>query len=588
MSKDFKFKAYGGKLKNLIVSDKKTQILLQKKALSLPRVNLNPRQLCDLELLLNGGFSPLDGFMDEKDYKSVVSKMKLANGMLWPIPIVFDVSQSENYKIGEEIVLCDEYGKPLAILSVSSIYKPDKQKEAKFVYGTSDEYHFGVNYLINEVGNYYIGGKVQGISPIERYDFNKYRITPSQLQTWFKKNKWKKIIGFQTRNPIHKAHHAMIKKAAKDYGAKVLIHPTVGVTKDGDIDYITRVRSYIKFHRKYAKNFARLSLLPLAMRMAGPREAVLHAIIRKNYGCTHFIVGRDHAGPGKDSKGIPYYAPYDAQNLALQQEKEIGIKIVPFSEMVYVENEKKYLPQEALKKGHTIKNISGTEFRKRLLNNEQIPEWFSFPEVIEELKKGAPKQKKDGLTIFFTGLPSAGKSTIATMLYFKLLEIQDKKVTFLDGDIVRQNLSKGLSFSKEDRDINITRIGFVANEITKHGGIAVCAAVAPYKAAREKNRRLIKKNGIYIEIFVSTPLATCQKRDIKGLYKKGKMGLAKAVTGIDDPYEAPENPEIKIDTSKLRPAACVNTIIKYLTSKGFMYSLPPLKSELRASTTFLK
>ncbi len=493
---------------------------VDQKLITLPRLVLTDRQLCDLGLILNGAFAPLKGFLDEKDYRSVVEKMRLANGDLWPIPIVLDAGKSSNMKIGQEVILCDKFGVPRAILKVSSVYTPDKLKEARLVYGTTDTAHPGVKYLLEKTGDTYIGGKVLGL-PYEEYtdSFHELRLTPAQLKAEFARLGWKKVIAFQTRNPIHRGHYELLTRAAREIGGNLLIHPSVGLTKEGDIDAITRIRCYQQLHEKYLKDIAKLSLLPLAMRMAGPREALWHALIRKNYGATHFIIGRDHAGPGKDAKGVPFYGPYDAQTLVAKHTKEIGI--VPYfaPEVVYVKEVKKHMFVNEVKKNHTIQNISGTEFRDMLRTNKKVPAWFSFPEVIRELKKGVEKES-GGITIFFTGLPSSGKSTIARMLSTKLAEVQDRRITLLDGDVVRLNLSKGLGFSKEDRDTNIERIGFVAGEITKHGGIAICAALAPYQKSRDSNRQLIGSNGTYIEVFVNTPLNVCEQRDIKDSTKK--------------------------------------------------------------------
>lgn len=544
-------------------STKSSKVILRK-TLSLPRINLNPRQLCDLELLMNGSFYPLQSFMGEEDYESVIKRMRLKNNKLFPIPVILDVPDGTKYKINDEVILCDEYGKPLSIMKITSVYKPDKFREAKLVYDTDDIHHPGVNYLLNQTYDYYLGGVIKQIGEIERFDFKEYRHTPEQIRGWFKKNNWNKVIGFQTRNPIHKAHYWLIKKASEENYANVLVHPVVGVTREGDIDYITRVRCYIELYDKYLKKFAKLSLLPLAMRMAGPRETLLHMIIRKNYGCTHFIVGRNHADPGRDKNGKLYYHSYAAQELAKKYENEIGIKVLPFKELVYVKNRKRYYPIDSIKDAKNIKKISGTEFRKMITTNRKIPNWFSFPEVLTEIRRGVKREVKNGLTIFFTGLPSSGKSTISRMLYFKLLEIANKKITLLDGDIVRQNLSKGLGFSREDRIANIKRIGFVASEITKHQGIVVCSAIAPHEEARSYNRQLISENGNYVEVYISTPLKTCIKRDTKGLYRKAQKGLIKRFTGVDDKYETPINPEITIDTTNNTPSECVNLIISYL------------------------
>lgn len=540
------------------------------KGLTQVRLNLNTRQLCDLELIMNGGFSPLKGFLDEENYKSVVSKMRLKNGALWPIPVVLDVHDKDTYKIGQKLTLCDEYGKPLAFFIINSIYEGNKTKEAEKVYGTTDINHFGVNQLFNYVGKYYLGGEIQRVDNIDRYDFIEFRHTPKQLKKIFKEYGWKKIIGFQTRNTLHKAHYALIQQAAKQYNAKILVHPSVGMTKNDDIDYITRTKCYILLYEKYLKDFAFLSLLPLAMRMAGPREALWHAIIRKNYGCTHFIIGRDHAGPGKDSVNKPFYEPYAAQKLVKNYAKEIGIEPIFFHEMVYVEEKQSYLAINKVKKGQTVKSISGTEFRAMITKNEKIPDWFSFPEIREEIKKNTIRRQKSGLTIFFTGLPSAGKSTLARHLYFQLLEMQDKNITLLDGDIIRQSLSKELGFTKEDRNTNIARIGFVANEITKHNGIAICAAIAPYEEARQKNRLMISKNGYYVEIYVATPASVCIQRDVKGLYKMAKKGKLKGMTGVDDSYEVPSHPEMIVHTENITPKDSIKNIVAYLIERSLI------------------
>lgn len=540
----------------------------------LPKISLTERQLCDLELIANGGFAPLKGFLNESDYYSVLSKMRLTNGKPWPIPIVLDVANTGEFKEKGEVLLCDNYEKPLAVLKIESIYEPDREKEALLVYGTKNKDHFGVKYLLDKTNRFYIGGEVFPLNRIERLDFKKLRFDPSSLKKEFKKRKWRRIIGFQTRNPMHQAHFYLVKTAAEMYKAKVLIHPAVGQTREGDIDYVTRVKCYEIIQKKYARDFAIVSLLPLAMRLAGPREAVLHAIIRKNYGCTDFIVGRNHADPGNDLKGKPFYGPFDAQKEAIKWSKEIGINIIPFEEMAYDEKLEKYVSVNGKnslstgKQGSTIKKISGTEFRRMLKNNEEIPEWFSFPEIIKVLKDRGERQK--GFAVFITGLPCSGKSTLARTLTAKLIEKSGQNITLLDGDVVRKHLSRGLGFSKEDRKENIRRIGFVANEIVRHGGIAVCDAISPYEDVRQEVRRLIEQNGNFIQIYLSTPLSVCKKRDVKGLYKKAELGLVKNVTGVDDVYEIPRGSEIKLDTSKFRPTTCVNIIMDYLAKKRIL------------------
>lgn len=542
--------------------------------------NLTERQLCDLEMLLNGGFSPLEGFLSQKDYDSVCENMRLSTGELWAMPITLDVTEAfaKNIKINEVIALLDKEGLPLATIMVDSIWQPNKDKEAEQVFGKNDRAHPAVNYLHHQANDYYIGGKVEGLNARKHYDYTHHRHTPNELRAYFAKNGWEKIIAFQTRNPMHRAHYEMTHRALQSENAKLLLHPVVGMTKPGDVDHHTRVRCYEKIIDKYPEGSAHLSLLPIAMRMGGPREALWHAQIRKNYGATHFIIGRDHAGPGNDSEGNPFYGQYDAQDLVEKHADEIGINIVPFKAVVYVENEDAYKPVDEITEKDNVLNISGTEFRKMLNSDATIPSWFSFSDVIAELKKSYPSKTDQGFCVFFTGLSGAGKSTLANALQIKLMERMSRPVTLLDGDLVRKNLSSELGFSKEHRDLNITRIGYVASEIVKHRGVAICAPIAPYQYTRDAVRSMIAPNGGFIEIHVSTSLETCEARDPKGLYKKARAGVIKGFTGIDDPYETPKSPELSIDTTKMSVDAAVDYII--LTLEGFGY-LTKLTSQPR-------
>lgn len=536
--------------------------------LNLKRFNLKDRQLFDLEMLMVEGFAPLEGFMNEADYKSVVETMRLESGELFPIPIVLDVPDSASFEIGESIVLCDQFGNPLAVLDIDSRYTPDKKEEAQKVYGTQDMLHPGVRYLMNQMHDTYIGGKVHKLQLEARHDFKEYRYTPEELKEIFKQKGWDQVVAFQTRNPMHRAHFELVKRAHEKTGAPVLIHPVVGMTREGDIDYITRVHTYRVVCEKYGKDFTFLSLLPLAMRMAGPREVLWHMIVRKNYGCTHLISGRDHAGPGKDSNGDPFYGPYEARDLAVEYAEEIGIEIVPSDELAYVPGRGEYVSTNELKEDEETANISGTEFRRKLFAGEDIPEWFSFPESIAELQVGVAKQKRRGVTVFFTGLSGSGKSTIANIVASKLLEIQDREITLLDGDVIRNHLTSELGFSKEHRDLNVQRVGYVASEITKHGGIAICSLIAPYEQARDKARELVEQHGSFVEVYVATPLEVCEKRDVKGLYEKARKGIIKGFTGIDDPYEAPLSPELVIDTTEDSAEVHAQTVIAYLEQQG--------------------
>ena len=538
--------------------------------LHLPRLNVKERQLHDLELILVGGFAPLVGFMDEDNYNSVVESMRLADNSLFPIPIVLDVPSKSPYHVGSRLLLCDPFGNPLATMDITSRFTPDKKKEVLGVYGTEDTMHPGVHYVLNEMHDTYIGGPVTQLALPVRNDFKQFRKTPAELKALFKERGWNTVVGFQTRNPMHRAHFELVKRAYEKTGAPVLVHPVVGMTKPGDIDYVTRVRTYNVVCNTYGKDFTYLSLLPLAMRMAGPREAIWHAIIRKNYGCTHFISGRDHAGPGKGSDGKDFYGPYEARDLVMQYADEIGITIVPSDELAYSKTRQAYVTSDEITDTDDIENISGTEFRRRLRDGDDIPEWFSFKESIDILRESVKKDTRPGITFFFTGLSCSGKSTLAQLLLARLQEIQDRDVTFLDGDIIREHLSKGLGFSKEDRDENVKRVGFVAGEVVKHGGIAICALIAPYHDARRYVRNVIEHYGTFIEIYVSTSLEECERRDTKGLYEKARKGLIQGFTGISDPYEEPENPEFVVRTEESSPEEIIDELVDYLYSNNII------------------
>lgn len=562
---------HGGELKELYLDDA-AAIAEKQKAKEYKSWDLTDRQLCDLDLILNGAFSPLDGFLVRADYDSVLSDLRLKSGIIWPMPVTLDVSQAfaDTLKSGEHIALRDQEGVLIATLAVADIWTPDKAHEAKAVFGTDDQKHPGVDYLHNTAGPVYLGGTVRGVEAPTQYDFRTLRNSPSEMRAQFRKMGWRRVVAFQTRNPLHRAHQELTFRAAREAEANLLIHPVVGLTKPGDVDHYTRVRCYEHVLEQYPEQTTALSLLNLAMRMAGPREALWHAIIRKNYGCTHFIVGRDHAGPGNDSTGKPFYGPYDAQELMRKYEKDLDITMVPFQEMVFVEDRAQYVAIDETKEGEKVLNISGTEFRRRLNEGLEIPEWFSFPKVVEELRRTHPARHKQGFTVFFTGLSGSGKSAVARALVAKLLENGGRRVTLLDGDLVRKNLSSELGFSREHRDLNILRIGYVASEITKNGGVAICAPIAPYAATRRKVRQTIEPVGGFLEVHLSTPLEICEQRDRKGLYAKARAGILKEFTGISDPYEIPENPELRIDTQGITPDMVAHRILVKLESMGFI------------------
>ncbi|NND04086.1 MAG: bifunctional sulfate adenylyltransferase/adenylylsulfate kinase [Acidimicrobiia bacterium] len=545
---------------------------IKKHSLEYASWDLTARQLNDLELLLTGAFSPLRGFLNKDDYESVRDNMRLADSTLWPMPITLDVTAevAETLQTGDSLALRGPEGRMFAVLTVGDVWEPDKAAEAEKVFGTANTEHPAVNYLMNVAGSHYVGGTLEGVELPTHYDFHDLRRTPAQLRSWLSEHGWEKLVAFQTRHPMHRAHVELTTRTAEATGGHLLIHPVVGMTKPGDVDHYTRVRVYKKIIDRYPDNTATLSLLPLAMRMGGPREAVWHAIIRKNHGVTHFIVGRDHAGPGSDSSGEPFYGPYDAQEMMVAHQDEIGVEMVPFKLMVFVPEDDNYQPIDELTEGTDFLSISGTELRDKLATGAEIPEWFTYPEVVGELRKTSKARAEQGYTVFFTGLSGSGKSTIANALMVKLLEKGGRSVTLLDGDIVRKNLSKGLTFSKEDRDANVMRIGYVASEITKAGGTAICAPIAPYAAARATNREAISSQGGYVLVHVSTPLEECEARDTKGLYAKARAGIIPEFTGISDPYEVPEDAELAIDTTDISVEEAAQAVYDYLVMHGFI------------------
>ena len=561
---------YCGELVNLLVEDEKRRELTEH-ANKLPSLQLSPRSLCDLELLSVGAFSPLDRFMGKTDYTAVLEKMRLANGTLFPIPITLPVQGVQCIREGKDIALRNPKNELLAIMTVEEVFEWSISHEARLVLGTNDVRHP----LIAEMaswGKRYISGPLKVINLPKHYDFVELRRTPAEVRSTVQALDHTDVVAFQTRNPIHRAHEELTKRAAAQVGGALLIHPVVGMTKPGDVDHYTRVRAYKALvERYYDKRTTVLSLLPLAMRMAGPREAVWHAIIRRNYGANHFIVGRDHAGPGVDSSGHPFYGPYDAQNLLQRFELEVGVKMIPFREIVYLPDEARFEEQHRVPRGTRVATLSGTQVRDEYLSKGvALPDWFTRPETAAILSKISRPAHQQGFCLWFTGLSGAGKSTIAEIVAILLME-HGRQVTVLDGDVVRTHLSKGLGFSKEDRDTNILRIGFVASEIVRQHGSVICAAVSPYRAARNECRSMIGKDH-FIEIFVDTPVEVCEQRDIKGLYAKARRGELKGFTGIDDPYEEPLNPEIRLNTTGCLPEHNSHEIISYLIDRGFLLS----------------
>jgi sulfate adenylyltransferase len=562
---------HGGRLNDLRV-DAERATLLKRIAMNLPDVVLNERQLCDFELLATGAFSPLNGFMVQADYAPVCDRMRLADGTLWPIPVCLDVPETLARKLeaGQSVALRDPEGFLLGVMHLADIWPAPVEEEARAVYGTLDRSHPGVDSLLQRTGAFYLGGPLEVISLPIHYDFKQIRQTPAEIRALHQRLGWQRVAGFATRNPIHRLQYELTLAAMSQARANILLLPLVGVARPEDIDHYTRVRCYHEILRRYPPDTATLNLLPLALRMAGPRNALLHAIIAKNFGCTHFVVGRDHGSPGVNAEGRPFYACNETREVALSMAAELGMGILSFDEMCYLPYEDEYRFADQVPEGTQTLRLSGSQIRQRLRSGRRIPDWASFPEVIAELQRAWPPPRHQGFTVFMTGLSGAGKSTIAKVLYSRLLEIGDRPVTLLDGDIVRHHLSSELTFSKEHRDVNVRRIGFVASEITKNRGIAICAPIAPYRATRREIRRSIETYGGFIEVHVSTSLAVCEQRDRKGMYVKARAGLIKGFTGVDDPYEVPEKPELRIDTEGMSPDEAAQQVLVFLNQRGFL------------------
>ncbi len=558
---------YGGNLVNLMVTGEEREALLEK-AGRYPTIQLTPRQTHDLELLAVGAFSPLDRFMGQADYRGVLDEMRLTDGTFWPMPITLTIEKENLPEEGDWVTLRDVHNHILAVMRLDEVFRFSWQDEAEKVYGTLDFNHP----LVSEMagwGDLCLSGELKVLNLPEYDDFIELRLTPAETRTRLEDMGNENVVAFQTRNPMHRVHEELTKRASKMIGGSLLIHPVVGMTKPGDVDHYTRVRIYKALVENYYDDDTLLALLPLAMRMGGPREAVWHAIIRRNYGANHFIVGRDHAGPGKDSKGEPFYGPYDAQALLSSVEDEVGVKMVPFEWMVYLPDENRYEVISNVKEGVRTLQISGTQVREDYLaKGKTLPEWFTRPESAQILLEAHPPYHKQGFCIWFTGLSGAGKSTIAKRLT-NMLQEYGRNPTVLDGDVVRTHLSKGLGFSKEDRDTNILRISFVAGEIVRHTGTVICAAISPYRQARAEARKMVKESH-FIEVFVDTPLEVCEDRDVKGLYARARAGEIKNFTGIDDPYEAPINPEVHLNTVGKTPQDNAREIVDYLIERKFL------------------
>ena len=561
--------AYGGNLVDLIV-DPERATDLRKRSREFPSLMLSQTAVSDLELLMNGGFSPLKGFMCRQDYESVLDRMRLSSGVLWPLPICLDIDpeKSPGVEPGRTIALRDPEGFMLAVLHVQDMWPIDPKREAERVFGTGDPAHPGVFHLMHRVASHYVGGAIEGIQLPIHSAFKSYHHGPKELRSLFRKLGWRRIVGFHTRHPLHRAQYALTLLAMERAKANLLIHPVTRGGLAADIDDFTRIHCYLALQRHYPASMMQLSLLPYAMRLAGAREALLHAIVRRNFGCTHFIVGPHHASP-QSADGKVFYEKNAAQKAAVAYQQELGIEILDMEEMIYLLEEDRYVPRTSAPQDAPTRSMNDEQFMDRLRNSRTVPKWYSFPEVLDVLRMAYPPRHRQGFTIFCTGLSGAGKSTIAKILYARFQEMGRRPVTLLDWDIVRRNLSSELGFSREHRDINVRRIGFVASEITKNRGIAICAPIAPYTATRNQIRSLISRYGGFIEVYVSTPLEVCEMRDRKGLYAKARAGLIPEFTGISDPYEPPQSPEVIIDTTEITPDEAAQEVLLYLERAGY-------------------
>jgi len=558
---------YGDKLVDLLVPTEKRDEV-KEHANHLPSIQISERAVCDLELLATGAFSPLDRFMSRADHQRVLDEMRLADGHIFPIPVTLPVEPGPDIKAGQDIALRDSKNNLLAVMTIEEVYEWDHNEVAQKVFGSQDLRHPLVSEMFRW-GKVNISGRLQVLALPRRHDFQDLRLTPAECRERLETFDHANVVAFQTRNPLHRVHEELTKRAVQEVDGVLLLHPSVGMTKPGDVDHYTRVRTYKALAQGYYdQGRILLALLPLAMRMGGPREALWHALIRRNHGSNHFIVGRDHASPGNDSTGKPFYGPYDAQELVEKYSEELGVKMVPFQELVYLPEEERYEEAPKITPDKRTASISGTQVREDYLNRgRKLPDWFTRPEVAEILSETYPPRHRQGVCIWFTGLSGAGKSTTADVLTVLLLE-HGRQVTVLDGDVVRTHLSKGLGFSKDDRDVNIRRIGYVAAEIVRHGGVVICAAVSPYRATRNDVRNMVGKDR-YVEVFVDTPIDVCEQRDVKGMYAKARRGEITGFTGIDDPYEPPLHAEMTLDTVANTPEENARLILEYLLETGY-------------------
>jgi len=534
---------YGGTLVNLI--DPARSEALKQEALGLPSLDLDWRQQCELEMLMSGAYSPLAGFMTRAQCVQVATEMKLDDGTFWPLPVTLGSRQkiAAELKPGDRVALRDGEGFMLAVLTVSDAWRD------------GDSWH--------------LGGRVEGASLPPHPDFASLRATPAELRALLARRGWRRVIAWQAHHPMHRAQFEFCLKSAIENEANLLLHPQVG----GDITdapgYFGLVRSFLAIRERFPAATTQLSLLPAPPREASACALLLRAIVARNYGCSLLIAGGEHQADGNCRRGEDL-APPHADLPVAELVGKIGVQLIAYPRMVYVEDRAEHLPESNAPANARLLTLSGEEFQRRMRAGLKIPDWYSFPEVLSELHRQSPPRERQGFTVFFTGLSGSGKSTLARALTARLMEMGGRSVTLLDGDIVRRHLSSELGFSKAHRDINVRRIGFVAAEITKNRGIAICAPIAPYRLTRRDVRAMIEAVGGFVEIHVATPIETCESRDRKGLYAKARAGLIPEFTGVSDPYEVPENPELAIDTTHLGIDEAVQQVLLKLEHEGYL------------------
>ncbi|MBA2792731.1 MAG: bifunctional sulfate adenylyltransferase/adenylylsulfate kinase [Thermoleophilaceae bacterium] len=561
---------YGGELVDLVVGHERAAEL-HEESRDWQSWSLTPKQLADLELLLCGAFSPLRGFMAQADYESVRDTMRLTDGTLWPIPITLGLPKEMTQALssGDRVALRDPEGVMLAAVCVQDVWAPDRDLEAERVWGTTDPRHPGVRQLMEGSGRHFLAGGLEGLAKPTHHDFTGLRLSPTEVRAEIERRGWERVVALSTRNAMHRAQQELTLRVASELGAGVLLHPVVGPLRTGDVDHFTRIRTLQALLARYPTDAAMLALLGLAMRAAGPREALFHAIIRRNFGATHLFVSENYAGPGEDAGG-PFHGPDEAKDALREHEEEVGVTMVPFETLVWAPERGGFVSEDELEESEAVLSISDSELQERLEFGRELPEWFTPPEVARELRRARPPRSRQGFTVFMTGLSGSGKSTVANALMARLLELGDRNATLLDGDVVRHHLSSELGFSREHREINVRRIGWVASEITKNGGVAVCAPIAPYHAVRDDVRRMIEPAGGYMLVHVSTPLDVCEGRDRKGLYAKARAGVLEQFTGISDPYEEPNDAEVTIDTTRVNAAEGAQAILDHLIAEGYI------------------